>query len=61
VNHTIQKDVFNCGVFVCSFIEKFINFDFNYELDDSAFNLLKLRKAMHQKLLDNAVKTATNK
>ena len=51
---TKQEDSYNCGVFICSFIEKFINYDFNYKIDPSPENLLGLRKAIHKKLPDNA-------
>jgi len=54
VGFTKQEDSYNCGVFICSFIEKFINYDFNYKIDPSPENLLGLRKAIHKKLPDNA-------
>ena len=51
---TKKEDSYNCGVFICSFIEKCINYDFNYKINRSPQNLLELRKAIHKKLSDNA-------
>ena len=54
VEFTKQEDSYNCGVFICSFIEKCVHYDFNYKIDRSPQNLLELRKAIHKKLSDNA-------
>ena len=53
VEHSIQSDSFNCGVFICIFIEKFIDYVYNNTFDTSAANLLKIRKSMAQTLETN--------
>ncbi len=55
IKHPIQKDSYNCGVFVCLLIEEFITIqqkiNFNYSKND----MLVFRKQIADKLEENAL------
>ena len=52
--HSLQKDSVNCGVFICSFIKKFLNFDCDYNFDCSKKNLKQIRQNMYDLLEKNS-------
>jgi hypothetical protein len=53
VNHSVQNDSVNCGVFICVFIQRFIEMVQDFSFDSSKENLLNLRKHIADTLSKN--------
>ena len=54
LDHEIQLDLVSCGIFIMVFMEKFINYDYNYYFDSSKTGLKKLRENFHKTLRDKS-------
>jgi Ulp1 family protease len=55
IKHPIQKDSYNCGVFVCLLIEEFITSQQKINFNYSKNKMLIFRKQIADKLEENAV------
>jgi hypothetical protein len=53
VIHSVQKDSVNCGVFICIFIQRFIEMVQDFTFDTNPENLLNLRRHIANTLIEN--------
>ena len=53
LDHEIQKDAVNCGVFIIDFIQKFVEYRYKYTFDATKAKPQLVRKVIYDRLVKN--------
>lgn len=54
IDYTKQKDSTNCGIYICEYLKRLINFDLNLKFDNKAQALVNLRNIVKETINNNS-------